>query len=187
MKHIGLLALLLGTSVMVSASVVPEGGPTPVKVADTAPKEVIIDVPESSGFSEEVKDPMFDNLRKMQGITEGKYARNIMKMMRDNPEGFAKQALGVDVKDLDLSDTQNKPALGTKRAPRGFQLQDKIPEDTNWVDTLADVQLPEFQGDYEDLNVMRDEMMITREKGIETIKNLDFRQIMQGAPIRQPL
>ena len=187
MKHIGLLALLLGTSVMVSAAVVPEGGPTPVKVADTAPKEIIIDVPESSGFSEELTDPMFNDLRKMQGITEGKYARNAIKMMRDNPEGFAKYALGVDAKDLDISATQNKPALGTNRAPRGFDIKDDHADDENWMDVLADVQLPEFQGDYEDLNVMRDEMLIHREKGIETIKNLDFRQIMQGAPIRQPL
>ena len=188
MKHVGILALLLGTSMMVSAAVVPQSRSqkTPVMTVDISHKEIPVDVPGPVNYAQTLKDPAFENVRGLQGMLDPKYARNAMKMMRDDPEGLVQNSFKINPKDLGLSAYSNKKALGSDREPSGFNLKDENPENANWTDAVADIQLPEFPGTYDDLAAMREELQMSRDAGVENIKKLDIKKL-RAAPLRQAL
>ena len=190
MKHIGFLALLLGASMTVSAAVVPQAvsPKTPIVVVDTSGKEIIVDVPDTINYAKEVKDPSLDNLRQYTGMDDAKYVRNIAKALRDNPAAMMKQVFNVDVSAIDMQAYEGKKALGTNKDPVGVTMEDtKTLEDVNWVDSLADVRMPEFLGDYNDLKELQGEFQEQREKGLEEIKKLDLKQKLRLAPVRQAI
>jgi len=188
MKHIGILALLLGTSMMVSAAVVTPKPINQTQIRSVEPdrKQIAAEMPVTVDYSEELKSSDFDELRQMQGMVDGKYMRNALKMVRDNPEWVLKNTYNIDAKIDDLGDDANKKSLGWNSDPVGFQLDDNRPESDNWMDAVADVQVPEFLGDYSDLKAQQEEMRAYRQKGLDNIKKLDFKNIQQ-APVRQAL
>jgi len=189
MRYISILALLLGTSVMTSAAVVPQQvmPKTPIQVVDTSAKEIVVDVPETVNYAEELKDSSFDNLRQFEGMEDAKYIRNFAKMMRDNPQKLMKQVFNIDASAVDMTAYEGKTSLGTKKEPVGITMEEKDLEDVNWIDSLADIRLPEFVGDYNDLNELKAEFEEQNQKGLEEIKKIDLRKKIRMAPIRQTL
>ena len=189
MKYIGFLALLLGTSTVVFASVVPQGvmPKTPVRVVDTSAKEIIVEVPETVDYTEELKDSRFDNLRQLEGMENAKYVRNFTKMLRDNPQKLMKQVYNIDASSVDMRAYEGKKALGTKSEPIGVTMKEKSLDDVNWIDSLADVRFPEFIGDYNDLKTLQGELQEQNQKGLNELRKIDFKKQMRMAPIRQAL
>ncbi|MBP5343646.1 MAG: hypothetical protein J6Y85_01010 [Alphaproteobacteria bacterium] len=189
MKYISLFALLLGTSMMATAAVVPTASmpKTPVQVVDTSRKEIIVDVPEQLNYAEELKNPRFNNLRQFQGMEDAKYVRNVAKMLRDNPAALMKSVYNIDASAVDISAYDGKKALGTNREPIGVTMGDKSIKDMNWVDSLADVRFPDFMGDYNDLRTLQGEFRDQQQKGLEEIKKIDLKKKVRMAPIQQAL
>ena len=183
MRKISLLALLLGASAIAMAAVVEPARPrTPVDVVDISAKEIPVDVPVE--VEEELVVEDLGHLREYQGLEDAKYMRNIVTKLRDDPEAIMRNVYGASINDIDMEHYADKKALGTNREVYGVNLKHET-KDGHWADSLSDVRLPDFPGDYNDMAEMKEEMRAERNKGVEQLMKTDFDKLQQTAPIMQ--
>ena len=187
MKHLLLMGVAIFYSVSVMAAMAPERQRlrTQVTTVDTNNIQVEIAVPNEIDYSEELKKQDLGNIRKYKGMEDAKYARKLVKKLRDNPEDVMWHTYHVSPGDLPQRDLSNKNALGSDKAPMGIVMKDTIPEDTHWVDSLNDVRLPDFVGDYDDLRQMQEEFKAEQEEAKKEIYKVKIPKHMKllNAPI----
>ena len=185
MKKIGLLLLLLGCSTMALAAVAPEEDRvfTPIEIVDASSKKIEVEVPEEVDYRKELQDEDFANARQLRGAEESRRARNLIEQIQNNPDDVMRQAFGFGSENIDMSHYENKKALGTTREVEGVKMKENIPANTHWAESMADVQLPEFAGDYNDLRELQEDYEKIKKEGYENMKNADFQQLRRSVPV----
>lgn len=189
MKHLLFIGVALFYSVSVIAAVTPtkQRARTPVTTVDLTDVKVEVTVPNTISDEEEKELSKQDlgNIRKYKGMEDAKYARNFVKKLRDDPEGVMWHTYHVSPSDIPQRDLSDKTALGSDKAPMGIVMKETLPEGTHWVDSLNDVRLPDFVGDYHDMRQMQSEFAEEHAEAEKQLRELKLPREMKApaAPI----